>query len=211
MTSTFFRGLSGSDVSVFFILRFRICFEENYDEVDGRSSSFSFWLLQALLLQPIFFYPCCLFFSGTDRASLGLTTTFFLALIFFLLLYSSPFFFFTIGLTVNLVCFHHLFLDMKTIEDSIARTLNFWAPLSNQNIRIIRSIHSVKGAMEQLHFIATKITKNFSQQHDCAMNNTRKIPYFLACQKICRTYINILKRKNRQNGQIIHQKVYCFK
>ena len=93
MTSTFFRGLSGSDVSVFFILRFRICFEENYDEVDGRSSSFSFWLLQALLLQPIFFYPCCLFFSGTDRASLGLTTTFFLALIFFFLLYSSPFFF----------------------------------------------------------------------------------------------------------------------
>ena len=36
------------------------------------------------------------FFSGTDRASLGLNTTFFLALIFFLLLYSSPFFFFTI-------------------------------------------------------------------------------------------------------------------
>ena len=93
MTSTFFRGLSGSDVSVFFILRFRICFEENYDEVDGRSSSFSFWLLQALLLQPICFYPCCLFFSGTDRASLGLNTIFFLALIFFLLLYSSPFFF----------------------------------------------------------------------------------------------------------------------
>ena len=52
----------------------------------------------------------------------------------------------------------------------------------------------------------TKFTKNFSQQCDCAMNNTRKIPCFLACQKICRTYINKLKRKNTQNRQIIHHK-----
>ena len=65
--------------------------------------------------------------------------------------------------------------------------------------------------MEQLHFIITKTTKNFSQQYDCAMNNARKIVYFLACQKICRTYINKLKRKNTQNGQITHHKVYCFK
>ena len=60
--------------------------------------------------------------------------------------------------------------------------------------------------MEQLHFIITKIIKNFSQQYDCAMNNMRKMPYFLACQKICRTNINKLKRKNTQNGQIINQK-----
>ena len=65
--------------------------------------------------------------------------------------------------------------------------------------------------MEQPHFIITKITKNFSQQYDWAMNNTRKIPYFLAFPKICRTYINKLKRKNTQNSQIIHHKVYCFK
>ena len=38
--------------------------------------------------------------------------------------------------------------------------------------------------MEQLHFIITEITKNFSQQYDCAMNNKRKIPYFFASQKI---------------------------
>ena len=65
--------------------------------------------------------------------------------------------------------------------------------------------------MEQLHFIITKITKNFSQQYDCAMNNTCKIPYFLACRKICRTYINKLKRQNTQNGQITHHvKVIVF-
>ena len=85
-------------------------------------------------------------------------------------------------------------------------TLNFWVLLSNPNNRIIRLIYSIKDTMEQLHFIITKITKNFSQQYDCAMNNTRKIPYFLACQKICRTYINKLKRKNTQNRQIIHHK-----
>ena len=61
--------------------------------------------------------------------------------------------------------------------------------------------------MEQLHFIITKITKNFSQQYDCAMNNLRKIAYFLACQQICGTYVNKLKRKNTQKGQIIHHKV----
>ena len=64
--------------------------------------------------------------------------------------------------------------------------------------------------MEQLHFIIIKITKNFSQQYDYAMNNTRTIPYFLAGQKICRTYINKLKRKNTENGQIIHHKVYVL-
>ena len=31
----------------------------------------------------------------------------------------------------------------------------------------------VKDTMEQLHFIITKITKNFSQRYDCAINNTR--------------------------------------
>ena len=65
--------------------------------------------------------------------------------------------------------------------------------------------------MEQLPFIIAKITKNFSQQYDYAMNNTGKIPYFLACQKICQAYINKLKRKNTQNAQIIHHEVYCFK
>ena len=68
----------------------------------------------------------------------------------------------------------------------------------------------MKNAMEQLHFIITTITQSFSQQYDCAMNNTRKIPNFLAFQKICRTYIDKLKRKITQNGQIIHNKVYCF-
>ena len=61
--------------------------------------------------------------------------------------------------------------------------------------------------MEQLHFIITKIPKNFSQQYDCVMNNLRKIAYFLACQQICGTYVNKLKRKNTQKGQIIHNKV----
>ena len=91
----------------------------------------------------------------------------------------------------------------------MAGTLNFLAPLLNQNIRIIRSIYSIKDKMEQLHFITTNIAKNVSQQYDCAMNNMRKIPSFLACQKICRTYINKSKRKNTQNGQIIYRKV-CF-
>ena len=64
--------------------------------------------------------------------------------------------------------------------------------------------------MEQLHSIITKITKNFSQQYDRAMNNMRNIPYFLAYKKIFWTYINKLKRKNTPNGQMIHYKVYCF-
>ena len=64
--------------------------------------------------------------------------------------------------------------------------------------------------MEQLHSIITKITKNFNQQHDGAMNNTLNISYFLAYKKIFWTYINKLKRKNTPNGQIIHHKVYCF-
>ena len=84
-------------------------------------------------------------------------------------------------------------------------------PLSNQNILIILSIYSNKDAIEQLHFIITRITKNISQQYDCAMNNTRKIPYFLACQKTCRTYTNKWKNRNTQNRLIIHHKVYCFK
>ena len=92
-----------------------------------------------------------------------------------------------------------------------AETINFWAPLSNHVIRIIRSICSIKDIMEKLHFITTKITNDFSQQYDYAMNNTFKISYFSACQKICRMYINKLKRKNKQNWQKIHHKVYCFK
>ena len=68
--------------------------------------------------------------------------------------------------------------------------------LSNQSIRIIRSIFYVNDTMEQLHFIITKITKNFNQLYDCAMNNMRKKPYSLACQKICWVYINKLKGKN---------------
>ena len=91
-----------------------------------------------------------------------------------------------------------------------AGSLNIWALLANQNNQIIRSIYSIKDTMEQHDFIITKITKNFSQQYDCAMNNTCKIPYFLACQKICRTYIKKVKRKNTQNGQIIHHKAHCF-
>ena len=99
--------------------------------------------------------------------------------------------------------------NTKQLEHLIARTLKFWALLSNQNNRITRSIYPIKDTMEQLHFIITKITKNCSQQYDCAMNNTRKMPYFLAYQKIPRTYINKSKRKNTQNGQIIYRKV-CF-
>ena len=59
--------------------------------------------------------------------------------------------------------------------------------------------------MEQLHFIIAKITKNVSQQDDCAMNDMRKIPYFLACQKICRMYINKLKRKNTQKFIVLNE------
>ena len=69
----------------------------------------------------------------------------------------------------------------------IGGTLNFWAPLSNQNFRIIRSIFSITDTMEQHHFIIRKITKNFSKLYDCAMSNTPNRPYFLACQKICWT------------------------
>ena len=93
----------------------------------------------------------------------------------------------------------------------VAGTLNFWAPLSDQNIRIIRLTYSIKDTIEQLDFIITKITQNSGQQYDCAMNNMQKIPYFLACQKIYRMYINKFKRENTQNGQIIHHKAYCFK
>ena len=152
-------------------------------------------------------------FSRIHRASSGLNTSFSLALIFFLLRISSctHLLFFSIGLTIILVCFYHLFFDLTTIEDLIAGTLYFWVPLSNQNTRIIRSIYSIKDAMEQFHFIITQIIKNISQQYDYAMNNTGKITYFLAYQKICRTYINKLKRKYTQNGQIIHHKAYCFK
>ena len=56
----------------------------------------------------------------------------------------------------------------------------------------MRSINSIKDAVEQLHFIITKITKNFGQQDHCAIYNALKKRYFLACQKICRTYINTL-------------------
>ena len=70
---------------------------------------------------------------------------------------------------------------------------------------------SIKDRMEQLHFIITNITKGFSQLCDGAMTNTCKRPYYLACQKICWTYIIKLKRKKTQNEQIIHRKVYCFK
>ena len=69
----------------------------------------------------------------------------------------------------------------------------------------------MKYAMEQLHFIIRKIIKNFSQQYYCAVNNTRKIPYFFDCQKVCQTCINKLKRIYIQNGQIVHHNVYCFK
>ena len=65
----------------------------------------------------------------------------------------------------------------------------------NHGSPIVRSIYSIKDTMEQLNFITTKITENFNQQYDCAMNNTLTIPYFLACEKICRTYLNKLKRK----------------
>ena len=53
--------------------------------------------------------------------------------------------------------------------------------------------------MKQLNIIIVKVTKNFSQKCNWTMNNTRKIPYFLACQNVCRTYINKLKRKSTQN------------
>ena len=75
-------------------------------------------------------------------------------------------------------------------EHLTAGTLNAWAPLSNQNNRIILSIYSIKDTMEQLHFIITKITKNSSQQYDCVS---------LACQKICRTYIKEKYSKRTDN------------
>ena len=56
--------------------------------------------------------------------------------------------------------------------------------------------------MEQLHFRITKTTKNFNQQHDCAMNNTRKI---YVCQKICRTYINKLRVQIHELQVPIHE------
>ena len=109
-----FRGLSGSHLSAFFILRFRVCFEENDDEVDGRSSSVSFWLSQANCSANFFF----------NRYSLIRAASFFLNLscffgskyfLFFcsdlflvasLILYSSPFLDRSYS---NPVCFHHFF------------------------------------------------------------------------------------------------------
>ena len=48
--------------------------------------------------------------------------------------------------------------------------------------------------MEQFHFVI-KITKNFSQQYD----------YFHRVKR------SVGQRKNTQNEQIIHRKVYYFK
>ena len=63
-------------------------------------------------------------------------------------------------------------------EHLIAQTFNFWAPLSNHGIQIIRLTYPIKNTQERLQFIITKISKNFSKEYDCAMNNTLKIPYF---------------------------------
>ena len=64
----------------------------------------------------------------------------------------------------------------------IAGTLDSWSTF-DLFVRFICSVYSLKDTMEQLRFIITKITKNFSQQYDCAMNNTRKISYFFQCVK----------------------------
>ena len=37
------------------------------------------------------------------------------------------------------------------------------------------------------------------------MNSTRRITYFSACQKICRMYINKLKRKNTQKFIVLNE------
>ena len=48
-------------------------------------------------------------------------------------------------------------------EHLIAQTLNFWAPLSNHGIRIIRSIYPIKNTMERLQFIITDL-QEFQQR-----------------------------------------------
>ena len=51
----FFLWVSGTSLSAIFILRFRICFEQNDDKVDGRASSVSFWFSKANCSANFFF------------------------------------------------------------------------------------------------------------------------------------------------------------
>ena len=129
--STFFRGLNGSVLSVFLTLRSVICFKENDDEVNGRSSSISFWVSQANCSTNVFnwySFTRAASFSWIHRAYLGVNTSFFSlwsfsCCIFDLVLISA---YFSICLTVILVCFHHFFFDLTMIEDLIAGKLSSW-------------------------------------------------------------------------------------
>ena len=101
-----------------------------------------------------------------------------------------------------------MFALSKASEGLTAGTLNFWELFSNQNIRIIRSIYSIK---DTASFHNNKDHQEFLLTVWLCHNNTRKIAYFLACQKIYRAYINKSKRLNAENGQIIHHEVYCLR
>ena len=70
MTSTFFSWAEWDWSFCLFILQFRICFQENDDEVDGRSSSVCFWLSQTFSTNISLFV--LLLFSRIHRACLGL-------------------------------------------------------------------------------------------------------------------------------------------
>ena len=147
----YFFSLSESNISAFFILRFRIVSKKMimkwmvvlllflfgfYNQIVVPTSSWTNILLSVMLL-----------FSWNHRASLGLNTSFFLALIFFLLhLWSCTYLHSFLDRSYSNPCFFLQFLFGFDND----RRLNFWAPLSNQNIRIIRSIYSIKDAMEQL-------------------------------------------------------------
>ena len=129
--STFFRGLNGSVLSVFLILRSVICFKENDDEVNGRSSSISFWVSQANCSTNVFnwySFTRAASFSWIHQAYWGVNTSFFSlwsfsCCIFDLVLISA---YFSICLTVILVCFHHFVFDLTMIEDLIAGKLSSW-------------------------------------------------------------------------------------
>ena len=113
-------------------------FEENDDEVDGRSSSVSFRLSQAncsanFFFNRYYFIRAASFFSNSSHF---IGSKYRKCLRYFLFSCSDLFFcifdlvlisfLFSIGLTVILVCFHHFSFDLTKIEDLIAGTLNSW-------------------------------------------------------------------------------------
>ena len=113
-------------------------FEENDDEVDGRSSSVSFRLSQAncsanFFFNRYYFIRAASFFSNSSHF---IGSKYRKCLRYFLFSCSDLFFcifdlvlisfLFSIGLTVILVCFHHFSFDLTKIEDLTAGTLNRW-------------------------------------------------------------------------------------